>query len=211
MALFKDPEWVKTVTLDLNCRMQQVNDGCFASIDQVPTRAITLTIPALMSAESVFCVVPASSKERAVFDSIRGPVWQTCPASILRTHANASLYLDCDSGKRLLFRRSVITDEISQDPEKAAQLAKKYGLEALEIRSVWDKEPYELTPEEAGRLAAIAHAYGFKISAVCGPVFKCDLNDPHEVDAHFDILKTMYSFGKSPGYENHQSVHILGR
>ncbi len=57
-ADFADPVWVKVVDLDPVCRQQQVNDGCFATLEDVPRHAITLTIPALMSAGALVCVVP---------------------------------------------------------------------------------------------------------------------------------------------------------
>jgi len=96
-ALFNDPEAVKVVELDEKCRMQQVNDGCFDSIENVPTHAVTLTIPALMRGKAIFCVVPARSKAWAVRDTLRGEISGRCPASVLRTHADARLYLDQDS------------------------------------------------------------------------------------------------------------------
>ena len=96
-ADFEDKKLVKTVKLDEVCRNQQVNDGCFAKIDDVPTHALTLTVPALMSGKELYCIVPAKTKARAVFETLSGKVTPDCPASVLRTHANATLYLDPDS------------------------------------------------------------------------------------------------------------------
>lgn len=93
-ADFLDPELVKQVTLDSMCRQQQVNDGCFASIDQVPTHAITLTIPALMQAGAIFCMVPGPTKRQAVYHTLTEPVSEAYPSTILRTHANAILFVD---------------------------------------------------------------------------------------------------------------------
>ena len=101
VADFNDPLKIKKVDLDQKCRQQQVNDGCFASIDQVPTHALTLTIPTLYNVENVFCVVPAPSKAVAVKNTVTGPVSEVCPASILRKHANATLYVDADSSALL--------------------------------------------------------------------------------------------------------------
>lgn len=98
VAEFEDPKGVKVVRLDEMCRMQQVNDGCFATLADVPTHAITLTIPTLVSAKYMFCVVPAPTKAQAVKNTLYGPVAETCPASILRRHPNAVLYCDADSG-----------------------------------------------------------------------------------------------------------------
>jgi glucosamine-6-phosphate deaminase len=101
VAEFDDPSLVKVVELDQKCRMQQVNDGCFETIDQVPTHALTLTIPALMSGGRLFCVVPAKTKAQAVKGTVQGKIEEACPASILRTHAHAALYLDQDSSSLL--------------------------------------------------------------------------------------------------------------
>lgn len=101
VADFNDPLKIKKVDLDQKCRQQQVNDGCFQTIDQVPTHALTLTIPTLYNVENVFCVVPAASKAEAVKNTVTGPVSEVCPASILRKHANATLYVDADSAALL--------------------------------------------------------------------------------------------------------------
>ena len=102
VADFRDPLRIKKVDLDLKCRTQQVNDGCFAHLDEVPTHALTLTIPTLLSAARIFCIVPATSKAEAVRATVCGPVAERCPASVLRQHPNATLYTDADSGKYLL-------------------------------------------------------------------------------------------------------------
>lgn len=97
VADFNDEKVVKVVSLDETCRMQQVNDGCFAHIDEVPKYALTLTIPTLVAPESVFCIVPAKTKANAVKRTVLGEVSEECPATILRKHNNAKLYLDADS------------------------------------------------------------------------------------------------------------------
>ncbi len=97
VALFNDTEMVKIVELDKACRLQQVNDNCFEYLWEVPTHAITLTIPTLMSANRIFCMVPGKLKAKAVKATIYGEVDESCPASILRTHNNATLYCDNDS------------------------------------------------------------------------------------------------------------------
>jgi len=101
VAEFADEKAVKVVQLDPVCRNQQVNDGCFAAIDDVPNHAITLTVPALMAARYMFCVVPSATKADAVRRTVCGPVTEDCPASILRTHGAAVLYCDADSGRDL--------------------------------------------------------------------------------------------------------------
>lgn len=97
VADFNDPAAVKVVELDHTCRQQQVNDGCFAKLDDVPTHALTLTIPTLVAPKTVFCMVPAPTKAKAVQATVEGPISEACPASILRRHDNASLWLDPDS------------------------------------------------------------------------------------------------------------------
>ena len=101
VAHFDDSERVKVVLLDEKCRMQQVHDGCFPALEKVPVSAFTLTIPALIAAEYMFCIVPAKTKEVAVFNTINGPISETCPASILREKEHAVLYLDADSSNSL--------------------------------------------------------------------------------------------------------------
>lgn len=101
VANFHDKALCKQVVLDPVCRQQQVHDGCFASIDLVPTHALTLTVPALFRGKALFCVVPAATKARAVLQTVRGPIGEQCPASILRTRSTAVLYLDPDSASML--------------------------------------------------------------------------------------------------------------
>ena len=79
-----------------------MHDGCFASLQQVPTHALTATIPTLMHAGRLFCSVPSATKAVAVRDMLNGAVTTQCPASILRTHRAASLYLDADAGRLIL-------------------------------------------------------------------------------------------------------------
>ena len=101
VADFKDPKMVKPVPLDEVCRNQQVNDGCFATIDDVPKTAITLTVPTLFAGDHLFCIVPAKTKANAVRDTLCGEIGEACPATILRRHASAVLYLDSDSSALL--------------------------------------------------------------------------------------------------------------
>lgn len=101
VADFKDPKTVKIVKLDEICRQQQVNDGCFESIDKVPTHALTLTVPTLTRAPYLFCIVPAATKAGAVYETLNGTIDEHCPASVLRTHDNAVLYIETESAKLL--------------------------------------------------------------------------------------------------------------
>lgn len=101
VADFNDKVLVKTVKLDEICRMQQVNDGCFAKIEDVPTHALTLTVPALVKAPHLFCIVPAPTKAWAVKETLTGAIDEHCPASVLRLQDDANLYLDLDSASLL--------------------------------------------------------------------------------------------------------------
>jgi glucosamine-6-phosphate deaminase len=98
---FDEPEAVKVVELDEVCRAQQVNDGAFGSIEEVPRNALSLTIPTIMARPKLFAVVPGPAKREAVRAAVEGPVETACPASILRNHPDAHLYLDRDSAALL--------------------------------------------------------------------------------------------------------------
>ena len=102
VADFNDPKMVKIVDLDDVCRQQQVNDGCVPNINAVPKQAMTLTMSFIMSVPNAICVVPTDRKANAVLGATRGPVTTECPASILRQHKNAGLYLDKDAASKIL-------------------------------------------------------------------------------------------------------------
>ncbi|MCX6337450.1 MAG: glucosamine-6-phosphate deaminase [Bacteroidetes bacterium] len=97
VADFNDPVGVKMVELEAPCRQQQVNDGCFETIEQVPTHALTLTIPTLLKGRFIFCVVPGATKAVAVFNTLKQHISEEFPSTILRTHSNAILFLDVQS------------------------------------------------------------------------------------------------------------------
>jgi len=97
VADFNDPEDVKVVTLDAQCRQQQVDDDCFEAMDDVPEQAITMTIPRLLRTRRLFCVVPGRLKRDAVRATLAGPLSTACPASIVREHPDCTLYLDAES------------------------------------------------------------------------------------------------------------------
>ena len=99
VADFNDPRPVKIVDLDLVSREQQVHDGCFENLESVPEKAITLTLPTLFRARYIFCMVPAPTKAEAVRKTLKDPISTACPATILRRHENAILFLDQDSAK----------------------------------------------------------------------------------------------------------------
>jgi len=94
VADFADPCVAKIVSLDEVCRQQQVNDGCFPNIDAVPRRAITLTCQALMAGKALVCAVPGPRKAAAVAAALGGGISTACPASVLRRHPGAELFVD---------------------------------------------------------------------------------------------------------------------
>ncbi|PYS71004.1 MAG: glucosamine-6-phosphate deaminase [Acidobacteria bacterium] len=102
---FNDPQAVKVVELDEVCRAQQVNDGAFATIDDVPKEALSLTVPTVMAQPKLFAIVPGPAKRNAIKSTIEGPVATTCPASILRQHSDAHLFIDRDSASLLSPRK----------------------------------------------------------------------------------------------------------
>ena len=98
---FAEASDVRVVELDEPCRRQQVNDGCFPSLEEVPRTALSLTVPLLMRVPRVVAIVPGPAKRAAVQAAIDGTVTTACPASILRRHRDATLFLDEDSAAGL--------------------------------------------------------------------------------------------------------------
>jgi len=98
---FNDPKAVKVVELDEVCRNQQVNDGAFATLEEVPRNALSLTIPTLMARPKLFAIAPGPAKRQAIKNTIEGPISTQCPASILRTHPDAHLFIDAASAEFL--------------------------------------------------------------------------------------------------------------
>ena len=111
VADFNDSDLVKVVDLDEACKQQQVNEGCFETVEQIPVYALTLTIPALLKAKYIFCMVPGASKAAAVYHTVVDEVSERYPSTILRTHPNAVLFLDKESVARL--QTATITYQIS--------------------------------------------------------------------------------------------------
>lgn len=102
IADLNDPKMVKLVPLDEVCRQQQVHDGCFPTLADVPTHAFTLTVPALVGAKHLFCTVPCETKAEAVYRTATEPVSADTPATAMRRHPHAVMYCDADSGAKLL-------------------------------------------------------------------------------------------------------------
>jgi glucosamine-6-phosphate deaminase len=100
-ADFNDPQDVKIVSLDDVCREQQHNEGWFSSLSEVPHRAITLTIPTLIRVPELILSVPGARKAHIVKRTLEEPIATACPATILRQHLNATIYLDRESALEL--------------------------------------------------------------------------------------------------------------
>jgi glucosamine-6-phosphate deaminase len=100
-ADFQDPRWVRKIELDDRSRKQQVGEGHFAGVDDVPRFAISLTVPALLAPQAVQATVPEERKAAAVRAALMGPLSTACPASVLREHPNAVLFLDGESSSLL--------------------------------------------------------------------------------------------------------------
>ncbi|HKQ51938.1 MAG TPA: glucosamine-6-phosphate deaminase [Pyrinomonadaceae bacterium] len=98
---FEDPAPVKVVVLDQVCRTQQVHDGAFETLEDVPRHALSLTIPTIMACPKLFAIVPGPAKREAIRSTIEGPIATQCPASVLRRHADAHLFIDRDSAALL--------------------------------------------------------------------------------------------------------------
>ena len=97
-----DTYYVKEVALDNICRMQQVHDGCFEKFEDVPEKAMTMTVPTLLRSDRLFCVVPCTTKAHAVKAMLEGQIGMSCPASALRLHEHATLYLDAAAAGEIL-------------------------------------------------------------------------------------------------------------
>jgi glucosamine-6-phosphate deaminase len=101
LADFNDPQDMKIVVLDEDCKQQQVAEGWFKSIEEVPSQAMTLTIPALLRVPKLIVSVPGSRKAKIVNRALHEPISTACPATILRTHPDATVYLDKESAAEL--------------------------------------------------------------------------------------------------------------
>ncbi len=100
VADFNDPVWVKVVKLEEKSRQQQIGEGYFKLLKDVPTSSITVTIPGLLAAKKILCIVPEKRKAEAVYSTLNEPINTNCPATILRKIDNALLFLDKDSASK---------------------------------------------------------------------------------------------------------------
>lgn len=101
VADFNDPRLVKVVKLDQACRMQQLGEGWFPTLDDVPTEAVSLSVTAIMNCKTISCAVPDQRKAQAVFNTLHADISTNCPATILRKHPNTQLFLDKSSASLL--------------------------------------------------------------------------------------------------------------
>ncbi len=100
-ADFETDDAYIVVNLDEACRRQQLGEGWFKSLDEVPRRALSMTVRQILKAKKVLCMVPDARKAEAVKKCFAGEISPMAPASILRTHPNAIVYLDRDSAALL--------------------------------------------------------------------------------------------------------------
>jgi glucosamine-6-phosphate deaminase len=102
------------VTLDEICRRQQVGEGWFASLDDVPSRAVSMSIRQILKSNEIICIVPDARKAEAVRACFEGVITPMAPASILRTHGNTTVFLDRDSAALLKpsTRGDILTDDV---------------------------------------------------------------------------------------------------
>lgn len=91
---FNEPRDVRQVPLDEPCRLQQIHDGAFKTLDQVPRAALTLTVPFCLRVPRAMAFVNGPQKSAAIAAVLEGPITEQCPASALRRHPNAAIYLD---------------------------------------------------------------------------------------------------------------------
>lgn len=112
VADFKDSRVVKVVDLDEACKQQQVNEGCWAHVNDIPADAFTLTIPTLLRAPFILCMVPGTSKAQAVYHTLMSDITEKYPSSIIRTHPGTILFLDRDSAALLpeVIHTAVVSD-----------------------------------------------------------------------------------------------------
>ena len=101
IADFNDPKLVKIAELDDACRNQQLGEGWFPTFEDVPKKALSLTIPAIMRCKTISCVVPDERKAEAVKNALYAEISTACPATILRKHSDTKMFLDTSAASQL--------------------------------------------------------------------------------------------------------------
>ncbi|PRX51636.1 glucosamine-6-phosphate deaminase [Salegentibacter salegens] len=107
VADFNDSKVIKIVQLDDVCRQQQVNDKCFEKLEDVPAKAVTLTIPTLMKGKKLFCIATGKKKADAVYHTLTKRIDESCPATILRSHPSCSFYFDNSAVEQIELQESL--------------------------------------------------------------------------------------------------------
>jgi L-ribulose-5-phosphate 3-epimerase len=102
-------------------------------------------------------------------------------------------------GRIYMFKRGVITDEISQQFEEAVELAGRYKLDGVEIRSVWEKGPHELDKTDIKKMKEILSSTNLQVCGISAPFFKCDIDDEKEIKNQIELLKRAIDLGQSLG------------
>jgi glucosamine-6-phosphate deaminase len=163
-ADFKTDSPFILVKLDETCRRQQVKEGWFGTIDQVPTKAISMSIRKIMSADSIICTVPDKRKAKAVKAALEGSVTSKVPASILQRHPRATVYLDPDSAGLLgQTVRPVVYPlvQLSHCPENLAPGLKRFHLfVAANWKEVGERDLAQFARKAVGSGAATLTAWG---------------------------------------------------
>lgn len=108
VADFNENKLVKVVDLQVESRQQQVNEGCFDALEEVPKVAYTLTVPALLKAKAIYSMVPGPSKAQAVYHTLVDEISEQYPSSIMRTLPNAVLFLDEASAEMVFQEQRVV-------------------------------------------------------------------------------------------------------
>jgi glucosamine-6-phosphate deaminase len=101
VADFNDPKTVKVVDMDEKCRAQQLNDDCFKKLEEVPTHALTITIPALFKVPYAYAIAPGHLKADAIYHTLNNEIEEKYPSTILRRHPNAVLFIDNNSAAKI--------------------------------------------------------------------------------------------------------------
>jgi len=152
------------VKLDETCRKQQVKEGWFGTIDQVPNNAISMSIRKIMSAETIICTVPDKRKAKAVKAALEGPVTSKVPASILQRHPRASVYLDPESASLLgQTQRPILYPvvQLSQCPDILAPGVKRFHLfMAADWKGIAERDLAQFARRAVGAGAASVTAWG---------------------------------------------------
>jgi N-acetylglucosamine-6-phosphate deacetylase len=204
-ADFEDPLTVKAVELDGRCRQQQVDDECFATLSEVPTHALTITIPGLLAGHALFCTVPGSSKKEAVRRTLSDPINPMCPATTLRRHPRCNLYLDLDSAGEARSDesgsvQSVVANcepavDAMRSPKNELPLSRSHSQESMKAQSsqsLSGRDPFTgkalVVRFADGRISAIEAGDPSETSWISAGLIDLQVNGYHGDDLSADDL-----------------------